>query len=649
MKIEKKKTRIKPQKRRKSKRVYQADYPFEVKYKAVRLFLEEGYSRQLISEELGMAQGTVSEWVKRYSKHGSEGLKSRRPAHGRRRVPAAVRDQAVELKKANPEYGNRRISHILKRMFCLGASPETVRKALKEEDLVHPPEKKRQKNITRPRFFERSTPNQMWQTDIFTFRLGGRYAYLIGYIDDYSRFIVGMGLYRSQKADQVIETYRRAAAEYRVPKEMLTDNGRQYTNWHGTSRFESELQKDRVKHIKSAPHHPMTLGKIERFWKTVFGEFLSRVQFDSFEEAQERLKLWIRYYNYRRPHQGIGGLCPADRFFEVQSEMKQVLSKGVDDNILEMALRGRPQKPFYMVGRWGDQSVVLHAEKGRVKMMVDGEDVKEETKLTYELEDEREINEHESSSSENREAAAERAESIYSGREVPGGALDLDGAAQALPGVPGDGSQLDGGEPVGEESALRDAQCAGTRTEEGRGAGPGTGPEAGEAAGEDEPADEPCRQPGEASRRDPRLEVIKGDSRPAEGVIYLRGEQVPMVLELLERMNTERSRGNEAQERAETGESVKTEGGTGDEGAVQADDGDGGGQSSRSEPENLLQVGETRGGRDAQSPDGQGLRAALGPGGWRERGDQEDGYEDAEGPAEIGAETFDPELSGRGT
>jgi hypothetical protein len=51
--------------------------------------------------------------------------------------------------------------------------------------------------------------------------------------------------------------------EYGVPKEMLTDNGRQYTNWRGTTRFEQELKKERIRHIWSRPHHPMTLGKIE--------------------------------------------------------------------------------------------------------------------------------------------------------------------------------------------------------------------------------------------------------------------------------------------------------------------------------------------------------------------------------------------------
>ena len=112
-----------------------------------------------------------------------------------------------------------------------------------------------------------------------TFRLGGRNAYLIGYLDDYSRYITALGLYRSQTAEYVIETYRRGISEYGVPKEMLTDNGRQYTNWRGTTRFEKELKKDRVKHIKSRPHHPMTLGKIERFWQTIQQEFLQRSQF----------------------------------------------------------------------------------------------------------------------------------------------------------------------------------------------------------------------------------------------------------------------------------------------------------------------------------------------------------------------------------
>jgi transposase InsO family protein len=143
---------------------------------------------------------------------------------------------------------------------------------LKDQGLSQPVKKRRKKNPAKPRFFERAKPNQLWQSDIMTFRLAGKNAYLIGYLDDYSRYITGLGLYRSQTAEHVIETYRQAVGGYGVPKEVLTDNGRQYTNWRGTTRFEKELAKDRVRHIRSRPHHPMTLGKIERFWQSILRE-----------------------------------------------------------------------------------------------------------------------------------------------------------------------------------------------------------------------------------------------------------------------------------------------------------------------------------------------------------------------------------------
>jgi transposase InsO family protein len=61
-----------------------------------------------------------------------------------------------------------------------------------------------------------------------------------------------------------------------VPKEILTDNGRQYTVWRGTTRFEEEPRRQGIRHLKSRPQHPQTLGKVERFWKTLWDEFLSR-------------------------------------------------------------------------------------------------------------------------------------------------------------------------------------------------------------------------------------------------------------------------------------------------------------------------------------------------------------------------------------
>ncbi len=431
----------------------------------MKLRLEEGIPISLLSKEVGASKDVIRRWAKAYQERGEAGLRNGViPAGSRRRLPGPVREKIVQIKKREPLFGVKRISHLLKRAFFLSASPETVRRTLGAESLIVPSRKKHHRNITRPRFFERTTPNQMWQSDIFTFRLGGRYAYLIGFIDDYSRYMVGLELYRTQTADQVLEVYRRAIGEYGVPKEMLTDRGRQYTTWRGTTRFERELGKERVKHIKSQAHHPMTLGKIERFWKTIYEEFLVRAQFVSFEEARERIRQWVQYYNHKRPHQGIGGLCPADRYFEIQAELKKTMEQGIADNVLEMALRGKPKEPFYMVGRMEGQSVVLRAEKGKLRLMVDDEEgggkqemvyvvAAEEGKADGPMEMVTEETDGKARQAEDGEAGdrgeeREEANRSYGGGKVPSGAFGMDGEAQTRGGVPGAGSGLGNIEPV---------------------------------------------------------------------------------------------------------------------------------------------------------------------------------------------------------
>lgn len=485
------------------------NYIPEFKEKLVRLHLEGGYEIGALSEEFGCAKSTLRGWVARHrdSMAGSEeGTGSGRGVAGACPAPEAegsapekpgrrdpVQKKIVELKEAEPSHGIRRISDLLKRFFFLKASPEKVRTVLREAELMGPPTAKRRKrNDPKPRFFERATPNQMWQSDICTFRLAGQNAYLIGFLDDYSRYMVGLGLYRTQTAEDVLETLKTAVCEYGVPKEMLTDNGRQYTNWRGTTRFEKYLAQERMKHIKSSPHHPMTLGKIERFWQTIQQEFLFRAQFDSFESARERLALWVKYYNYKRPNQGIDGLCPADRFFEVQSELRKTLEKGVQENSLELALKGKPKSPFYMVGRLGGQNVAIRAEKGKIHMHVDEPGVPEGKVLEYDMNAEE--NKYGEPSAAN--AGAVEGASSEAGDSVAGEgescACDLDGAADGEPGLPGDVREPYAGGPLGGAGLGGDA--ASVREEGPAAGGEILGLAPGEALGA-----EPSERAGEAS------------------------------------------------------------------------------------------------------------------------------------------------------
>src|SRR5580700_5731689 len=111
--------------------------------------------------------------------------------------------------------------------------------------------------------FERAKPNSLWQTDLFTFILKrqNRRVYLVAFMDDHSRFLVGYGLHASQSSALVLEVLRAALTSFGSPEEILTDNGSQYVTWRGKSAFSKELQKRGIRQVVASPRRPQTLGK----------------------------------------------------------------------------------------------------------------------------------------------------------------------------------------------------------------------------------------------------------------------------------------------------------------------------------------------------------------------------------------------------
>ena len=146
---------------------------------------------------------------------------------------------------------------------------------------------------------------------------------------------------------------RAAIASHGTPQEILTDNGSQYVTWRGKSAFTRELEKRGIKQIVSAPRHPQTLGKIERFWGSLWRECIDSAVFIDLGDAQRRIGFFIDHYNFQRAHQGIDGLVPADRFFGSASEVRQTLQARVAANALELARQGTPKQPFYLTGQVG--------------------------------------------------------------------------------------------------------------------------------------------------------------------------------------------------------------------------------------------------------------------------------------------------------
>jgi len=330
-----------------------------------------------------VSKHTLYSWKKRFEDMGPAGLMNqpRRSKCGSK-LPEVTRRAILMLKQQDDTRGCQKISDMLVRSPGVPASPSAVARVLVEAgyQLTEEPTNPHPDKV---RSFERARPNQLWQTDLFTFMLKrqNRRVYLVAFMDDHSRFIVSYGLHGSQSGALVLEVLHAGMTNYGAPQEILTDNGTQYVTWRGKSAFAKELEKHGIKQTVARPRHPETLGKVERFWGTLWREFLEAAVFIDLEDARKRIGLFIDDYNFRRPHQGIDGSVPAERFFQAAPEVLKTLKERVAANALELARGGVPKDPFFMTGRAGGKAFSVHAEGERMFLTQEGQ-VRKEVELT---------------------------------------------------------------------------------------------------------------------------------------------------------------------------------------------------------------------------------------------------------------------------
>ena len=324
---------------------------------------------------VNISRHTLYAWKRRFEQLGPAGLMEQpRGVRSGSRLPELTKRTILMLKQAHPDWGCQRISDMLVRGPALPASPAAVGRVLHEAGYAME-EVATHAHQPPVHSFERAMANQLWQTDLFTFMLKrqNRRVYLVAFMDDHSRFITGYGLHATQSAALVIEVLRAALSAYGVPSEILTDNGSQYITWRGKSQFTRELEKRGIKQIVARPRRPQTLGKIERFWGSLWRECIESAVFLDLADARQRIGLYIDHYNLQRPHQGIEGLTPADRFFHAAPEVLKTLKERLAANALELARHGVPKKPFYLTGQVDGKPFSVHREGDRVVLRQAGQ------------------------------------------------------------------------------------------------------------------------------------------------------------------------------------------------------------------------------------------------------------------------------------
>ncbi len=179
--------------------------------------------------------------------------------------------------------------------------------------------------------FEASRPLELAQMDILEFFINKLKVYLILLLDDFSRFILGWSLLEKTSVDAVIDMVEKAVDRYGKMEEILTDRGFVFYSWRGINRFEKYLERERIDHTHASAHHPQTLGKVEACNRRIKNELIDQKHFSSGYEALDAISSWVGHYNYKRSHQGLGGLLvPAECFHGQADKIMSGINKKID-------------------------------------------------------------------------------------------------------------------------------------------------------------------------------------------------------------------------------------------------------------------------------------------------------------------------------
>ncbi len=240
------------------------------KLEIIRMVEQSSLSARKTLEQIGVPRATFYRWYDQNQAGGPEALKDRSSHHDRiwNRIPDDVRCQIIELALEESELSPRELAVRFTDTRGYFVSEPSVYRLLKAHDL-----------ITSPAFIvikaakefsdKTSTPNEIWQTDFTYFKIiGWGWLYLSTILDDFSRYIIAWKLCTTMKAEDVTDTLEMALtasgcnkAHVRHKPRPLSDNSSSYIS----GELAEWLDKQRMSHVRGAPYHPQTQGKIERW------------------------------------------------------------------------------------------------------------------------------------------------------------------------------------------------------------------------------------------------------------------------------------------------------------------------------------------------------------------------------------------------
>jgi transposase InsO family protein len=303
----------------------------EQRYRAV-LEAAAGVPVTEVAARYGVSRQSVHAWVRRYADGGLGGLvdRPRRPDICPHQVSAEIEAAVCELRREHPRWGPVRLVFELGKA---GVAPVPSRmsayRVLVRHGLIEPQPRKRPKSSYLR--WERDAPMALWQLDIVggVFLADGTEAKIVTGIDDHSRYCVICQVVVRATGRAVCLAFAAALREFGVPAEVLTDNGKQFTDRFGKGGevlFDRICRDNAIVHLLTPPRTPTTTGKVERFHGSLRRELLDdAVPFADLAAAQTAIDGWREEYNTTRPHQALAMASPAQRFSTARADAEREL------------------------------------------------------------------------------------------------------------------------------------------------------------------------------------------------------------------------------------------------------------------------------------------------------------------------------------
>ena len=295
-------------------------YPASEKLEIIRIVERSHLPVKQTLAKIGVSRPTFYRWYDLYRRFGEAGLEDRRAGPKRpawNRIPDDVRGEVINMALDKPDLSPREVAVTFTDERSYFVSEASVYRLLKAQGLITSPAYIVMKAANE--FKDKTTaPNQMWQT-YFTYlkvNVWGWY-YLSTILDDFSRYIVAWKLCSTMKAGDVTDTLEMALAasgldqvDGRNRPRLLSDNGSSYV----AGDLADWMSEHDMKHIRGAPYHPMTQGKIERWHQTLKNRILLEHYYLP-GDLEAQIDDFVGHYNHCRYHESLGNLTPADVYF----------------------------------------------------------------------------------------------------------------------------------------------------------------------------------------------------------------------------------------------------------------------------------------------------------------------------------------------